>query len=380
MIKVIPGGVTAPAGFKAQGLFCGIKRSGKPDLSLIFSEKPAVAAGVFTKNSIKAAPLVVSQRHLRNHKAQAIIINSGNANCFTGHFGLLYARRTAALVAQRLKIKATDVLVASTGIIGKALPFKKIENAIPALVEGLSPQGGHKAALGILTTDKKAKEIAVEFSLNGKKVVLGGCAKGSGMIAPNMATMLAFIATDAALTPAMLKSALQIANASTFNNITVDGCMSTNDMVVVMANGLAGNKPMTTQDKNFQEFFNALQFVCLNLAKKIVLDGEGATKFIEIEVQGAKNKEQAKQAALAIANSNLIKAAAFGSNPNWGRVAAAVGSLGLKVTEESLKIKFSPFTRKHIRIVVNLHLGTRAATVYTCDLSLEYVRINGMYS
>jgi len=379
-MKIIKGGVTKPRGFTASGLCCGIKRSGKPDLALIFSTRPAVAAGVFTKNSIKAAPVVVSKEKLKNNEAQAIVANSGNANCYTGSFGLLYAKRTAEHVAEKLGIAKNNVLVASTGIIGKPLPYQRIKTAIPALVKGLSAGGGTKAARAIMTTDTKPKEIAVTLTLGGKKVTIGAIAKGSGMIAPNMATMLGFITTDAAISKPMLHKALKEAVAVSFNSITVDGCMSTNDMVVVLANGAAGNKTVTKPGKDFKRFTVALRAVCLDLAKKIVLDAEGGTKFIEITVCEAKSTAQARAACFAIANSNLVKTAAFGNNPNWGRIAAAVGSLGLAVDEKQLRIKFGSFAKKHIHICVELNLGAAAATVFTSDLSLEYVRINGKYS
>jgi len=381
-MKIIKGGVTAPKGFKANGLYCGIKRSGRPDLSLIVSEKRAVAAGVFTKNSIKAAPLFITAQHLKNHQAQAIISNSGNANCFTGDFGILYARKTAQLIAKLLNIKTDDVLVASTGIIGKPLPYQKIADHASQLVHGLTAEknGAHLAARGIMTTDKFPKEIAVKLIIGGKEVKIGACAKGSGMIQPDMATMLAYITTDAAIDSPMLKLALKTAADKTFNNISVDGCMSTNDMVAILANGLAGNRKITAANKDFKKFTEALILVCMDMAKKIVLDGEGATKFIEICVDGAKTETQAKQAAMAIANSMLVKTAAFGSNPNWGRVAAAVGSLALPVNEKTLKIKFSSFAKKEIRIAVDLNLGCAKTTVYTCDLSYDYVKINGAYN
>ncbi|MBI5150410.1 MAG: bifunctional glutamate N-acetyltransferase/amino-acid acetyltransferase ArgJ [Candidatus Omnitrophica bacterium] len=375
------GGVTTPKGFRANGVASGIKRSGKPDLALITSDVPAVAAAVFTKNSIKAAPLLVSQKHLRDHKAQAIVVNSGNANCFTGQPGLAGARRTTEVVGRLLDIPCEDVVVTSTGIIGRPLPFQKIYKAAQGLVEGLSVHGGRKAAEAILTTDTCAKTAAVELALGGKKVTIGACAKGSGMIAPDMATMLAFITTDAAISAGMLKMALRQANDQSFNSITVDGCMSTNDMVVVMANGLAQNKPVVKAGKDLQAFVKALHYVCLDLAKKIVLDGEGATKFIDVRVCGARNERQARKAGLAIANSVLVKTAAFGSNPNWGRVAAAVGALGIaRVTEENLKISFSDFARKDITINVDLNMGEAKAVVYTSDLSYEYVKINGEYN
>jgi len=380
-MKIVTGGITKPKGFLANGLSCGIKRSGKEDLSLIYSENLANAACVFTKNSVKAAPLLVCQIHLRNKKAQAIITNSGNANCFTGKAGLAHAQKTAALIAKYLKIKSSDVLVASTGIIGKPLPFEKIEHSAKALVEGLSTSGWMKAAKGILTTDTGVKQLAVSLNLGGKTVTIAGIAKGSGMIAPNMATMLGFVTTDAAISSAMLQQALKIANEQSFNRITVDGCMSTNDMLAILANGQAKNKTINTAGADFKKFTQALGVVCLDLAKKIVLDGEGATKFIEIEVKGAKTEALAKDAGLAVANSPLVKTAAFGSNPNWGRVAAAVGSLGIaSITEKNLKIDFSPFDKKKIKIIVNLNNGTKKASVYTSDLSYEYVKINVEYT
>ena len=374
------GGVTKPQGFLANGLFAGIKRSGKRDLSLIYSQKPSIAVGVFTKNSVKAAPLLVSQKHLRKNRARAVIANSGNANCFTGAQGLYYAEQTAELIATLLNLPASDILVASTGIIGKPLPYEKIKKAAPALVRGLSLSGEILAAEGILTTDKVIKQIAVQVQIDGKTVTIGGCAKGSGMIQPDMATMLAFLTTDAAISSRMLKLALRRAAEKSFNCITVDGCMSTNDMVTVLANGLAHNEKIFDEGKNFQIFYEALEYVCLDLAKKIILDGEGATKFIEIHVDGAENERQAKNVALTVANSPLVRTAAYGSNPNWGRVAAAVGSLGLRVTEKNLKIRFSSFEKKDIRIFVDLNLGSKKATVYTCDLSVDYVKINGAYN
>jgi len=380
-MKIISGSITDPKGFKANGLHCGIKRSGKPDLALITSDVPAVSAAVFTANSVKAAPLIVSQRHIKKNITQAIIVNSGNANCFTGDFGLLYAEKTTELIAKILKIPKTSVLVSSTGIIGKPLPFDKIQNAAKQLIDGLKTTGAHLAARAILTTDTKTKEIAVQVNLSGKKVTIGACAKGSGMTAPNMATMLSFITTDAAINAPLLKLALKQSVDRSFNLITIDGCMSTNDMATIMANGLAQNKPMTSAGKDFKTFLEALTYVCQSLAKKIVLDAEGATKFIKINVKGCANEEQAKKIGLVVANSNLVKTAAFGSNPNWGRVAAAVGSLGIpKITEKNLKIKFSPFDKKEISITVDVNLGKINTTIYTSDLSYEYVKINGEYN
>ncbi len=379
-MKVVEGGVTAPLGFKANGMYCGIKRSGKADLGLIYCDKPAATVGVFTKNSIKAAPLVVTMRKIKKGMAQAIIVNSGNANCYTGPIGLKYAEQSTEVVAKILDLNPDHVLVSSTGIIGKQLPFTKIKEGAPALVKGLTEKGGTKFARAIMTTDLKLKEIAVVVTIGGKKVTIGACGKGSGMIEPNMATMLGFVTTDAAISLKMLKLALSRATAKSFNAITVDGCMSTNDMVTLTANGLAGNTVITTAGQDFETFYRALEHVCIDLAKKIVLDGEGATKFIEITVNGAKDFNQAKMIAMKVANSNLVKTAAFGSNPNWGRVAAAVGALGLKIAEDDLKINFSSFKEKNISIKVGLSLGRGEATVWTSDLSCDYVKINAEYN
>ncbi len=380
-MKVVKGGITAPQGFIANGVACGIKRSGKTDLGLIASTVPAVTAAVFTKNSLKAAPLVVSMKHAAKGRGRAVLVNSGNANCYTGALGLKHAQNSTRLVARLLGIDPEDVLVTSTGIIGKPLPYNKIVNAAPALVKGLSPSGANKFARAIMTTDLKPKEIAVAIKLSGKTVTIGACAKGSGMIEPNMATMLGFVTTDAGISSGMLKTALKRATEKSFNSITVDGCMSTNDMVTLQANGLAGNKRITRAHADFKKFYEALEFVCVDLAKKIVIDGEGATKFLTIHVTGAAGESQAKRIAKAVANSSLVKTAAFGSNPNWGRVGAAVGSLGIKgIDERNMRISFSPFDKKEIVINVVLDLGKYEATVYTCDLSCEYVRINGKYN
>ncbi|MDP2654575.1 MAG: bifunctional glutamate N-acetyltransferase/amino-acid acetyltransferase ArgJ [Candidatus Omnitrophota bacterium] len=379
-MKIITGGVSAPIGYKANGLYCGIKRSGKLDLGLIASEVPAVTAGVFTKNSVIAAPLIVTKKHLSNNRSQAVVVNSGNANCFTGHFGVLYAERTCQVIGELLNIPADDVLVTSTGIIGKTLPYLKIAAAAPQLVKGLKRSGGGLMAKSILTTDLINKEIAVKITVGGKAVSIGGCAKGSGMIAPNMATMLGFITSDAAVSAPMLKLALKTAVDKTFNCITVDGCMSTNDMVTLMTNGLAGNRIIKTSGKDFKIFCEALTHVCLFLAKKIVEDGEGATKFVEIHCHGAKDEKEARLIAMTVANSPLVKTALYGSNPNWGRVAAAVGSLGLNIKEEDLKIRFSSFAKKIIKIHTDVGRGSAHAVVYTSDLSHEYVTINGKYN
>ncbi len=380
-MKIIKGGVTAPKGFLANGVASGIKRSGKLDLGLIVSTVPAVTAGVFTVNSIKAAPLLVTMKHIRSGKSRAVLVNSGNANCYTGAYGLKYAQESTDRIAQLAGVKVQEVLVTSTGIIGKQLPFEKIVDAAPSLVKGLTDKGGAAFARSIMTTDLAPKEIAVQVKVGGKLVTIGACAKGSGMIEPNMATMLGFITTDASISHRMLTLALKRACDHSFNSITVDGCMSTNDMVTIQASALAGNKTITKEDADFNNFYAALELICIDLAKKIVLDGEGATKFITIHVKGAASFDQAKKIAKAVANSPLVKTAAFGSNPNWGRVGAAVGSLGIKaINEDTMKISFSPFDKKDISIAVALQLGKASATVYTCDFSYDYVKINGAYN
>ena len=380
-MKVISGGITKPQGFRAHGMWSVIKRSQKKDLSLVVSEVPATTASVYTQNSVVAAPITVCRRHGRNGRARAIIVNSGNANCFTGKQGYADAVRMAETCATALGIKATDVLVASTGIIGKPLPIDKITAALPELTAALSPAGGKAFAQGILTTDLVIKERTVRLTVGGKPVIIGGCAKGSGMIAPNMATMLGFITTDAAITGKMLKQALKEANEDSFNCISVDGCMSTNDMVTVLANGMAGNPVIDKPGKDYDAFRDALKDVCLDLAKKIVLDGEGATKFVTIHVKGTKTAKQAREIGLMVANSMLVKTAIYGSNPNWGRVAAAVGALGIKgIAEDSLNISFSSFKKKDVSITTTLQLGRAEATVYTSDLTHEYIRINTEYN
>ncbi len=378
-MKIIKGGILTAKGFVGNGIACGIKRKNL-DLALMASQVPAVTVGVFTKNSVIAAPLIVTKQKIKNNKAIAIIVNSGNANCFTGKTGLSHAQNMAEDVAKLMNFSSDDVLVSSTGIIGKPLPYENIKKAMPKLTDGIRKTADKDIAKAILTTDLVTKECAVQITIGNKKVTIGACAKGSGMIEPNMATMLGFINTDVSINAKLLKPALKEAVEKSFNSITVDGCMSTNDMVTVMANGLAGNKTITKKGKDFTTFCNALNYVCLNLAKKIVRDGEGATKFIEVFVNGAKTATQAKTIAMKIANSNLVKTAAYGSNPNWGRVAAAVGSLGLKISDQDMKITFSSFKKKNIKITVNLNLGKQQKTVYTSDLSLEYVKINGKYN
>ncbi|MDP2939124.1 MAG: bifunctional glutamate N-acetyltransferase/amino-acid acetyltransferase ArgJ [Candidatus Omnitrophota bacterium] len=378
-MKIITG-VTAPLGFKANGVYCGIKKSGKLDLALVYSDVLAVACGMFTTNKIQAAPIKVTEAHLKDNLAQAIIVNSGNANCSTGKQGLISALHTTHRLAQILGVDKEDVLVASTGIIGKKLPLKNIEKALPVLVNGLSKDGGRRAAFAIMTTDTKPKQEAIRFQISHKDVTIGAMAKGAGMVYPKMATMLAFITTDVKITPILLKQALRIAVDKSFNCISVDGCTSTNDMVLILANGLAKNKLISSKDRNFFLFTERLSQLCLNLAKKIVWDAEGATKFVKIVVCGAKTIEDAKKVGFAIANSTLVKTAFFSGGKNWGRIAAAIGQAGIDLKEDKLKINFTPFKRKEITITVNLNQGKSEATVYTSDLSYEYVRINARYN
>ena len=369
-----------PAGFKANGVACGLKRSGKLDLALIYSSLPAVASVKFTTNSIIAAPLVVSKMHLKTAKSfQAILVNSGNANCFTGKVGIKDAQACANFVAQKLKITQHSVLVNSTGIIGKKLDLTKIKQGIPGLVSGLSVLGIHKAKLAIMTTDTFAKEISLRIKIGAKWVHLCGIAKGAGMIAPNMATMLCFIMTDAVISKKALDKSLTESVDKSFNCISVDGCMSTNDTVLVLANAAAGNK-IIVGAKELQIFTKALESICLELAKMVVLDAEGATKLVQIDVAGARNWREAKKVALNIANSALFKTAVYGENPNFGRVAAAVGAAGFDIKEDQLKIKLGSLKGKEVKLQVNLSRGKAGCKVFTADLTPEYIRINAQYS
>lgn len=369
-----------PKGFQANGLACGLKKSGKPDLALIYSQFPALASAKFTTNSIIAAPLTVCKEHLKSAKIfQAILVNSGNANCFTGKSGIKDAQATVGYLAQELKIAKHSVLVNSTGIIGKRLDLAKIKQGIPELVLGLSAAGIHKAKTAIMTTDTFAKEVSFRLKIGARSVHICGIAKGAGMIAPNMATMLCFIMTDAAITQAALDKALGAAVGKSFNCISVDGCMSTNDTVLVLANAAAGNK-VISGGRDLHNFSQALESICLDLAKMVVMDAEGATKFIQIDVCQAKHAQEAKSIALSIANSVLFKTAVFGQNPNFGRVAAAVGASGLGIKEKQLKIKLGTLKSKKVRLAVSLSRGKAKCTVYTCDLTPEYIKINAAYN
>lgn len=369
-----------PLGFKANAVACGIKRSGKLDLAVFYSDMPAKAACLFTTNKIQAAPIQINKKYLRNNRLyKAIIVNSGNANCFTGSLGLRHAEEITKVLAQAINTRKGTVLAASTGIIGRRLPVEKIKKTIPELIRGLSKQGIDRAKKAIMTTDNFAKEMTVKFNLGKRMVTICGVAKGAGMIAPNMATMLCFILTDANIAQNALDKALKNAVSNSFNCITVDGCMSTNDSVMFLANAAAGNVLIDT-GKEFGSFSKALNIVCLELAKMIVRDAEGATKFIRIKVDKAKDFKEAKKIALAIANSNLFKTAMYGENPNFGRIVAAIGSSGADAKEKSIKIKVSPLHKKEIEADVSIGHGNAAAMVYTSDLTPEYIKINAAYS
>ena len=402
-MKLINGGVTAAQGFKASGVHCGIRRNtSKNDLSLIVSDVPATAAAVYTTNLVKGAPLTVTKAHIMDGKAQAVICNSGNANTCNAN-GIEIAEGMAALVAEKTAVNASDVVVASTGVIGQPLSLDPIKSGMDELVSKLSVEGGHEAALGIMTTDTIPKEVAVEFTCGGKVCRIGGIAKGSGMIHPNMATMLVFITCDVAISPAMLQKALSGDIQNTFNMISIDGDTSTNDMVTVLANGLAGNAEITSEGEDFTAFMQALNTVTVSLCRMIAGDGEGATKLLECKVSGAKSLAIAKTVAKSVICSSLLKAAMFGADANWGRVLCAIGYSGadvdvnkigvsfksakgeISVCENGAGIEFSEekakeiLLEKEIEILVALNDGDFSSTAWGCDLTYDYVKINGDY-
>ena len=402
-MEIISGGVCAAKGFKASGVRCGIRKSReKRDLSMIFSEVPASAAAVYTTNLVKGAPLVVTKRHLQNGTAQAVICNSGNANTCNAD-GIEIAEQMSAAAADALGINSDDVIVASTGVIGQRLDINIIKSGIPALVSSLSYTGNLDAEEGIMTTDTVPKEVAVEFELGGHVCRIGGMAKGSGMIHPNMATMLVFITTDASISSAMLQKALSGDVAGTFNMVSVDGDTSTNDTVAIMANGLAGNDEITSEGPDFEVFMKALNTVTVSLCRMIAGDGEGATKLLECCVTGAADIKTARTVAKSVICSSLLKAAMFGADANWGRVLCAIGYSGadvdvnridvdfrsaaglLSVCRNGAGIDFSEelgkkvLSEKEIDILVNLNSGSVSSTAWGCDLTYDYVKINGDY-
>ena len=345
-MKEISGGITAPKGFSASGIYAGIKRNKRPDLAIIYSERDAVAAGVFTTNKVKAAPVILTQRQIRKGLARAIVVNSGNANACTGKQGMADAKEMVELTANALSVNKGLVCVASTGVIGEPLPMEKIRPAINLAAEGLSVDGGKAAATAIMTTDTFSKEVAVRAKINGRMVTVGGIAKGSGMIYPRMATMLAFITTDALIEQGTLSGIFKKAVGSSFNKITVDGDTSTNDMVICLANGMAGNKSAAGRD--LEKFKEMLEHVCAVLSRMIVKDGEGATKLVEIRVKGAKNIKDAEKTGVSVANSNLVKTALFACDPNWGRIMAAIGYAGAHVSSDDISISFDKIGRAHV--------------------------------
>ena len=403
MIKQISGGVCAASGFQASGVHCGIRKSRtKKDLALIYSTVPAHAAAVYTTNLVKGAPLTVTKAHIADGLAQAVICNSGNANTCNAD-GIEIAEKMSALLADALPVRAEDVVVASTGVIGQPLNIEPIAAGIAPLTAALSPNGSADACEAIMTTDTKKKEIAVEFSVGGKLCRLGGIAKGSGMIHPNMATMLVFLTTDVSISAPMLQKALSGDIQNTFNMISVDGDTSTNDMVTILANGLAGNKEITVEGEDFRAFMEAPNTVNVYLCRAIAADGEGATKLLECAVSGAENTETAKIVAKSVVCSSLTKAAMFGEDANWGRVLCAIGYSGAEIDVEKVGVSFRssggcvevcrdgagvPFSEeeaaqvlheKEIEILVSLGSGSAAATAWGCDLTYEYVKINGEY-
>jgi glutamate N-acetyltransferase/amino-acid N-acetyltransferase len=378
-MKKIDGGILAAKGFKAGAAAAGIKQTGELDIALVWSDTVATTAAIFTQNSVLAAPVQLSKLHCRDHEVRAIVVNSGNANCMTGDEGKLHAEQMTQDTARLLDIDANEVLVASTGIIGRPLPIAKVRAGIQAAFDSQS-SSADDFAKAIMTTDKVSKTTAYECEIGVKRVIIGGCAKGSGMIQPNMATMLGFLTSDIAITPELLDKALKEASRTTFNAITVDGCTSTNDTLSLMANGQAANAIITEENEDYITFVETLRQTCLDLALMIVRDGEGANMLVTVQVNGTENYEQAKTIAYAVANSLLVKTAAHGKTGNWGRIAQAVGSVGLPITEDSLDIETISPADDELDIAINIKLGSASATVYTCDLSKDYVDINVGYN
>ena len=402
-MNLIPGGVTAAKGFVANGVHCGIRKNhSKKDLALIVSEKDCSAAAVYTTNLVKGAPLLVTKKNITNGKARAVICNSGNANTCNAN-GMEIAEAMCALVAKAAGVAVDDVMVASTGVIGQPLCIDPIANAMEELTAGLSAEGGAAAAQAIMTTDTIAKEVAVEFTAGGRTCRMGGIAKGSGMIHPNMATMLVFITTDCAISAEMLQKALSSDISNTFNMLSIDGDTSTNDMVAVLANGMAGNEEITAEGADFTAFMEALNTITVHLCRMIAGDGEGATKLLECIATGADSAEAAKISAKSVICSSLLKAAMFGADANWGRVLCAIGYSGADVDVSRIGVSFRsakgeivvcengagvPFSEekakeilleKEIEILICLGDGPYGATAWGCDLTYDYVKINGDY-
>ncbi|HEV8614717.1 MAG TPA: bifunctional glutamate N-acetyltransferase/amino-acid acetyltransferase ArgJ [Methylomirabilota bacterium] len=397
----LEGGVTAVPGILASGVAAGIKPSGKKDLALIYSSAPARVGAVFTSNQVKGAPVQVSMEHARSGSAQAIVASSGCANVCTGERGIKDAREMTKTVGELLRIPGSQVLIAATGVIGVPLPMDKIRAALPRLVKSLSPQGGRAAAEAIMTTDTRSKEAALRVDVNGKPVTLGGVAKGVAMLEPHLATMFCFITTDAVVARGALAPVVRRAVERSFNRITVDSDQSTSDTVAVLANGLAENAPLEAGGRGMRPFAAALEALMLKLAQMLVSDGEGATKLVSVTVRGAASRKDALLAARSVANSPLVKTAINGQDPNWGRIMMALGKSAARVEQEKVSIAFSDekivergMLREGVRlervreimggqaydIAIDLGLGRGEDRVWTCDLSEEYVRINGKYT
>lgn len=403
-MNFIDGGVAAPQGFTTNGLCAGIKAGRtKPDTALIFSERPCAAAGVFTKNRVQAECVKLSRRHVADGSAQAVIVNSGNANACTGEQGAQAALRMAQSAASCLSLPANEVLVCSTGVIGQQLPVEKIECQMAQLVAGLSKEGHRAAREAIMTTDTRYKEAALETTIGGKPVRLGTMAKGSGMIHINMGTMLGFITTDCAISAAMLDKALRESVAGTYNCVSVDGDTSTNDTLLILANGMAGNQVIDSEGPDYDAFLSALNQLNTIMAKRIAADGEGAEHLVECRVDGAASVEDARILAKAVISSNLVKAAFFGKDANWGRILCAMGYSGGSFTPERTSVSFESeagtiavfrqgipldfdeelatriLSAAETRILVQLQDGNCSGTAWGCDLTYEYVKINGDY-
>ena len=387
-------------GFLFSGISAGIKKDGKRDLGLIYSEVPAQVAGLFTTNEVKAAPVQLDMKRIKGGLCQAVIVNSGNANACTGSQGLKDSQRVSSLVAKGLGINELWVLISSTGVIGVPLPLKKIEEEIPKLIKALSPDGWMKTVEAVMTTDTFPKVEVATRRIKGKRVKLCGMVKGAGMICPDVATMLSFLITDANIKAPLLQRMLRKAAEVSYNRITIDGETSTNDTVLLLANGKAGHSPLDRMDREAQVFQSMLSEVCQNLAKSVVKDGEGATKFIEILVKGSRNKEEAQRAAYAIAHSPLVKTAFFGEDANWGRIISALGHSGVQFTPNKVDVLFNKIPivkegmgvggrleeragqilkKKSFKVMIDLHQGRNQFSLFTTDLSIDYVKINASY-
>jgi len=400
IMRVIEGGgVTFPEGFFATGVACGIKPDGKKDLAIVCSEDSAAVAGVFTTNAVKGHSLQVTMEHIKNGYASAVIINSGNANACVGEEGYKNAKEIAKYASELLVCSPEEILVGSTGVIGVPLNMEAVLAGIDEAVSSMEPEGGHDAVEAIMTTDTIPKEIAVEFEIQGVKVVMGGMAKGSGMIHPNMATMIGVITTDVNISRKLLEKALKDVVKRTFNRISVDGDMSVCDMVLALANGLADNPGIVDENKDYEEFKKALEFVCIYLARLIAKDGEGATKLIEIVAEGAASEDDAYKIVSAVAKSPLVKTAIFGEDANWGRIITAVGYSGASIDPQKIDIDIGnvavcrngaavafdeeeaskALAQDEIKIYININNGDFSDRMWTCDFSYDYVKINGSY-